>query len=145
MFCVQEPDGAERGQQNVNQGESSPNSSSEWCDAESSPPPQLGICAKNVPATSEARQSHVNNTLNSTCSEKTNNTNMGDDADTAESELTMECHQPGQSEREGVGSKSSQQAGGKVGKMEEEAAFDHMEKTTENVMAWITEVCVPFT
>ena len=143
LHWQQEQEGTEGGQQN-DVSESSPDSSAEWCDAESSPRPQPGgVCAKSAP--NEARQSHVHKTLNNKPSDRVNNTSRGEDAHTAAAEQT-ESHKPGLSVREGKATRGCQKTEGKTGKtgkLEEEAAFDHMEKTTENVMAWISEVRLP--
>ena len=139
LCCQQEQEGTESGHQN-DVSESSPDSSAEWCDAESSPrPPTGGVCAKSAP--SEARQSHVHKTLNNKPSDRVNSTSRGEDAHTTAAEQT-ESHKPGLSAREGKATRAEGKTG-KAGKLEEEAAFDHMEKTTENVMAWISEVCLP--
>ena len=124
--------------------DSSPDSSCEWCDVESSPPPQSVSRPNDTPAATTDAETRVNNSTKHKKNSARTLNNVGADADTAGSEAAVESHKPRVSERGAdVGCRRE---GGKMegGKMEEEAAFDHLAKTTENVMAWITEVCDHF-
>ena len=143
MRCQQKRDATDCQQQQQQQqqqkvtelSDSSPDSSCEWCDVESSPPPRSTSRPNDAPETTDAETRVNNTTKHKKNGAKTNN--VGADADTAGSEAAVESHKPRVSERGAdVGCRRE---GGKIG--EEEAAFDHLAKTTENVMAWITEVC----
>ena len=134
-YCHQKRDAPACQQEKVPEpSDSSPDSSCEWCDVESSPPPRPTA----RPNDSTSDETRVNNTIKHKQNSIVRTTNnVGADADTAGSEAAVESHKPRVSEREG--DVRCRRERGKIG--EEEAVFDHLEKTTENVMAWITEVC----